>query len=80
MSRWQAIEVRVAAAGEPQRFRWRRHWYRVECILDQWQDQGSWWADEMPCWFFRVGVDGGGVFEVASDLDQHRWWLYRVYD
>lgn len=79
VSRWSPIAA-TAPAGCPRRFSWRGRWYRVRHIHEQWQDQGAWWAEEAPHWFFRVEVEGGGIFELASDLDHRQWWLYRVYD
>jgi len=79
MSRWSPIAV-TTRAGRPRQFGWRGRWYRVRQIHEQWQDQGAWWMEESPHWFFRVEVEGGGMFELASDLDLRQWWLYRVYD
>ena len=69
-----------ARSGEPLGFRWRRSWHRVTAVEERWQDAGAWWADERPSWFYRVVVEGGGVFELVSDLEGEHWWLYRVYD
>jgi hypothetical protein len=64
----------------PYAFRWQRRYVRVAKILDSWRDVGEWWNAEPELWFWRVQGMEQGVYELAWDPQNDRWWLYRIYD
>lgn len=69
----------------PQRFQWRRRWYRVADVCASWQD-GRRPVPERPEYgriYFNVVTDPAGLFQLYydpsnSDRKGHgRWVLYR---
>ena len=81
-----AYETR-ALRGEavPQRFQWRRRWYRVADVCASWQD-GRKPVAERPEYgriYFNVVADSGGIFQLYYDPSNSnrkgcgRWVLYR---
>lgn len=75
----QPLEVVTGAGGRPERFRWRKRWYRVTGIPDFWKETGRWWAGEPEKTFLCVHA-GGGAFEIYREADSGKWYLYKVYD
>ena len=63
----------------PALFMWRSRWFPVEAVLDCWQDTGCWWEGEPEKTFYRV-TNREQVFEIYSESQTGRWYLYRVFD
>lgn len=80
----QSIQVTAVPGPDgltPTTFAWRGTLYRVEAVLDSWEEAGRWWEKEEPATAFRVQVQGGGVMEllrVHSELPE--WRLMRIWD
>ncbi|MCL6451243.1 MAG: DUF6504 family protein [Acetobacteraceae bacterium] len=74
------VQVVAGPEGRPRRFRWRRRWYAVSRVLDEWTDSGCWWEGEGEKRFFRVETAAGSMLELYRDVSTSGWVLYRVYD
>lgn len=72
-------QPRLGPDGGPASFRWARRTHRVAAVLDSWQDIGAWWEAESEKRFWRVEVEGGGIFELWQD-QAGQWAVYRVWD
>jgi len=64
----------------PAAFRWRGRLYRITAVQECWRLVGAWWDDEGERTFFRVQVEGGGIFELCYDHRRMVWLLERVED
>ncbi|KLU62968.1 hypothetical protein CEB3_c06300 [Peptococcaceae bacterium CEB3] len=69
----------VSARNQPIRFQWKRQWYSILSIEDDWVDTGEWWNGEGEKTFYRFFA-GDGVFEIYLDEKEKAWHMYRVYD
>ena len=69
------------SGGLPQTFTWRRRFYRVSGLLDQWRE-GGWWCQQPERRHFRViaasPTAGSGIYELCRVSDN--WLLDRVLD
>ncbi|HHW10597.1 MAG TPA: hypothetical protein GXX29_11550 [Firmicutes bacterium] len=75
----QPITVMPDGAGRPQCFTWRRRQYKVEALVEDWLEAGSWWDGEGEKAFYRLQC-GEGLYEIYHDLAEKAWYLYRVLD
>lgn len=73
------VRVRTGRDGEPSSFSYRGRVYRVEAVLDRWEEVGEWWEAPVERTVYRVLAEGG-VFELEWRRPEHRWYLYRAYD
>ena len=73
------IKVKTASSKIPLSFRWKNAWFRVESILDCWEDTGCWWKGEKEKTFYRVSSEKQ-IFELYKEKDTSEWRLYGVYD
>jgi hypothetical protein len=64
----------------PVGFQWRGMAYRVAAVQECWRLVGNWWDGEGERTFFRVLVDGGGIFEICYDHGRQAWSMERVED
>ncbi|WP_374713125.1 DUF6504 family protein [Symbiobacterium terraclitae] len=80
----QPIQVTAVPSPDgpaPSSFVWRGARYRVEAILDCWEEAGRWWEKEAPATAWRVQTEGGGVMElVRVHSEPPEWRLMRVWD
>ena len=82
--------------GAPGQFIWRGRLYRVNEVIDSWQEQRAWWRDALAVApasgvaaqgrrVWRVLASPGrcmtpGVFELGHDPEPSRWLLLRTQD
>ena len=76
----------------PDRFLWRRRWYRVRAVLQRWIEAGAWWrggdaVDEYQFWRVeaeperRWGAGGAaGHYDLCRHLASSDWFLVRTFD
>lgn len=74
------LTVSCREGGEPEEIGDAGQGWRVEELLERWQDTGRWWEGESEKAFFRLLLEGGGVMEVFRDLHSGAWYLYKSYD
>ena len=91
----EPIEVE-APDGPVEAFRWRGKRYLVRQVLCRWRETGGWWAspeEGTPPWAAGEALEilridtypttnglAAGVYEIARDLRDGRWTLFRVWD
>ena len=70
------------SGGLPRGFTWRRRFYRVNELLDQWREAGGWWSQQPERRHFRViaasATTGSGIYELCRV--SNNWLLNRVLD
>ena len=64
----------------PTAFIWRGATLTVVSICESWRDTGQWWSGESEKAFYRVEVEGQGLYEIYLSLKSGRWYLYKIYD
>ncbi|HEV2685933.1 MAG TPA: DUF6504 family protein [Actinomycetota bacterium] len=85
-----------ATDGSVEAFSWRGKRYRVRQVLGRWREAGGWWRaddDADRPWLSgdareivridAIGVTSGrgsGTYEIARDLRNGNWTLFRVLD
>lgn len=74
------IEVKCRDGVTPSSFSFRGRRLGVKQVWERWKDTGAWWEGESPKLFFRVEAADGSLWELYQDLEQKRWFLYKVYD
>jgi len=89
----EPIEVE-ASDGSVVAFRWRGKRYQVRQVLCRWREAGGWWrssGEEDRPWLTgdareivrldaRAGGRSSGTYELARDLRNGAWTLFRVWD
>ena len=89
----EPIEVE-ASNGSVEAFWWRGKRYQVRRVLGRWREAGGWWrssGDEDRPWvtgdareIVRIDALAGGrstgTYEIARDLRNGSWMLFRVLD
>ena len=69
----------VTAQNKLIRLQWKRQWYAVTSIKDNWVDTDEWWNGEGEKTFYRIST-GNRFFEIYCDEKEKAWHIYRVYD
>lgn len=95
MSRHYADHIAVRCSSSatdpmPDRFLWRRRWYRVRAVLQRWIEAGAWWRGGAPVdeeyRFWRVeaeperGRGAAGHYDLCQNRASSRWFLVRTFD
>ncbi len=76
------IHVYVSFDGQPRRFTWHNHTYRIVEIQQQWQVDTDWWDEAGRVWrdYVAVVTKEGLLCVLYQDLLSDQWYLSKVYD
>ncbi len=61
------VQVELSERHRPMSFVWREKTYRVKTVQECWRLMGAWWDNKGEQTFFRVQVDGGGIYGLCFD-------------
>ena len=74
------VQVELSERRRPMSFVWREKTYRVKTVQECWRFKGAWWDNKGEQTFFRVQVDGGGIYELCFDHAGGDWKMSAVHD
>jgi hypothetical protein len=76
----RAVEVSLAAGGEPAWLRWRGRRERVT-VCNTWRVEGAWWRGEQAGRaYYTLRTASQAIVVVFRDEADGRWFMERVAD
>jgi hypothetical protein len=73
------IQVQIDERKVPKAFAWRSCTYRVQKVIDVWEETGEWWDKATPRTVYRV-LTPQGTYELHFLQQPKRWILYSIDD
>jgi hypothetical protein len=74
------IQMGLDTACLPERFIWQGRSHPVAGIANHWRVDIGWWRIHIRRDYFKLYTQTGLLAVVYCDLDNHRWYLQRLYD
>ena len=74
------ITVAADDAGKPLRFTWQGQPHLVNEVTRRWRVNLDWWRQRTWRDYFKLTTESGLLVIVYHDLQEHQWYLQRLYD
>ena len=78
----EPIIVALDGQGNPIRFVWQGHIYRVSRIWQRWQTDSEWWSPQGRVWraYVSLSTNDGLLCVLYHDRLADEWFLSKLYD